>query len=311
MSPTQKKILVGIDGSDQSLGAARYAGEILSKQNIEIVLFHALRTLDESFWDVKMRPMLREDLDYAREWTARYRKNAEEFMEHARQILIEAGIPQDLITVKIVKSKMGTAREIAFESAKDYSAVVVGRKGLSRLKDLVMGNVAHKLVAQMGLPVPVWVIGKAPDTHKILLALDGSDISLKIADYVGEMLAGADVTILLLHVVKTEYYISGGEVISLQQAEMLETITEEIKPVFKEAKNRLINAGIDAGQIRIKLMSEAVSHAGGIIKEAKEGNYGTIVVGRKGHSKVEEFFLGRVSNKVVQLAKDRAVWVIS
>jgi hypothetical protein len=36
-----------------------------------------------------------------------------------------------------------------------------------------------------------------------------------------------------------------------------------------------------------------------------------IVVGRRGLSRVEEFFMGRVSDKVLQLAKEMAVWVVT
>ena len=42
----------------------------------------------------------------------------------------------------------------------------------------------------------------------------------------------------------------------------------------------------------------------------REGGYGTIVVGRRGLSKVYEFFMGRVSDKVLHLAKDMAVWIV-
>jgi hypothetical protein len=46
------------------------------------------------------------------------------------------------------------------------------------------------------------------------------------------------------------------------------------------------------------------------MEEATKGGYGTIVVGRRGVSKVYEFLMGRVSNKVIQMAKDQAVWVV-
>ncbi len=53
------------------------------------------------------------------------------------------------------------------------------------------------------------------------------------------------------------------------------------------------------------------SRAGAIVEEAKRGGCGTIVMGRRGLSKVEEFFMGRVSNKVINLARDMAVWLVS
>ncbi|MEZ4548914.1 MAG: universal stress protein [Desulfobacterales bacterium] len=42
-----------------------------------------------------------------------------------------------------------------------------------------------------------------------------------------------------------------------------------------------------------------MSRAGAIIREATDNGFGAIVVGRRGISKVEEFFLGRVSTKVI------------
>ena len=45
-------------------------------------------------------------------------------------------------------------------------------------------------------------------------------------------------------------------------------------------------------------------------KEAQEGNYGTIVMGRRGLSKVHEFLMGRVTNKVLNRAEGFAVWIV-
>ncbi|MGO9021284.1 MAG: hypothetical protein ACLQVJ_23340 [Syntrophobacteraceae bacterium] len=38
------------------------------------------------------------------------------------------------------------------------------------------------------------------------------------------------------------------------------------------------------------------------------GGYGAIKVGKPGLSKADEFDMGQVSNKLVQIAKDRALW---
>ncbi|MBE9535512.1 MAG: universal stress protein, partial [Proteobacteria bacterium] len=48
-----------------------------------------------------------------------------------------------------------------------------------------------------------------------------------------------------------------------------------------------------------------------IIQYALKGEYGTIVVGRRGLSEVEEFPMGRVSNKIIHMSKELAVWVVS
>ena len=46
-----------------------------------------------------------------------------------------------------------------------------------------------------------------------------------------------------------------------------------------------------------------------ILNEAKKG-YSTIVVGRKGHSKVAEFIFGSVSQKILSLAKGVSVILV-
>ena len=69
--------------------------------------------------------------------------------------------------------------------------------------------------------------------------------------------------------------------------------------------------GFKDDDISTKTVTGALSRAGAIVHEAKQGGYGTIVVGRRGLSKVQEFFMGRVCNKVIQLAKEHTVWVVS
>ena len=86
----------------------------------------------------------------------------------------------------------------------------------------------------------------------------------------------------------------------------------EMGPVFDEARTRFINGGFDPNRITTKFIRGVSSRAGAIVEQAKLGGYGTIVVGRRGISKIEEFVMGRVSNKVIHLAKKgMAVWVIS
>ena len=48
-----------------------------------------------------------------------------------------------------------------------------------------------------------------------------------------------------------------------------------------------------------------------ILRIREEGNYDTVVIGRRGVSKAEEFLFGSVSTKVVQSAVDCTVWVVN
>jgi hypothetical protein len=46
------------------------------------------------------------------------------------------------------------------------------------------------------------------------------------------------------------------------------------------------------------------------LERANEGKYGTLVIGRRGLTIVKEFFIGRVGDKIFQLAGDLTVWVM-
>ena len=72
-----------------------------------------------------------------------------------------------------------------------------------------------------------------------------------------------------------------------------------------------MNYGFNANQIGTDIITGAESRAGTIIQEATEGGYSTIVVGRRGLSRIKEFIMGGVSNKIIQMAREQAVWVVS
>jgi nucleotide-binding universal stress UspA family protein len=55
---------------------------------------------------------------------------------------------------------------------------------------------------------------------------------------------------------------------------------------------------------------DSPSRSGDIMRAAREGAYGTIVVGRGGVSKVGDFLMGRVTSHVLNQAKDFAVWIV-
>jgi nucleotide-binding universal stress UspA family protein len=79
---------------------------------------------------------------------------------------------------------------------------------------------------------------------------------------------------------------------------------------LKTAQVELIHAGLKTNKVSTQIVTSAVSRAGAIAERAKQENFGTIVMGRRGRSSVLDFFVGRVTNKVIHLARDRTVWVV-
>jgi nucleotide-binding universal stress UspA family protein len=86
--------------------------------------------------------------------------------------------------------------------------------------------------------------------------------------------------------------------------------TVDIAARFEEARKTLVQAGFEENRVSTKLIVGVQSRAGAIVEESRKNNYGTIVMGRRGLSQVQSFFIGRVTNKVVYLGRERSVWII-
>jgi len=298
MAERKKKILLALDASDYSFEIAKYVSEIPYFQKTEAVLFSVFNKISESYYDLKNDPQYGKKIRNIEAWELQNRISLEEYLLGAERILLDAGFPRDNVIVEICKRKKGIARDIMKEAKAGYSAVVVGRKGISRLGGIVLGSVATKLLEQLVF-VPLIVVGKDTGPGKILIGIDGSEGAMRAVDYVATTLGKSEFEAKLVYVIRStaEDYVKDAK--------------REIEDVFDQAKKRLKKSGFQSSQIKSKIITGVHSRAGAIVEEARQENYGTIVVGRRGLSKVQEFFMGRVSNKIIQLAKENVVWIMN
>ena len=116
-------------------------------------------------------------------WELQQEKDIQEVMEKARQLFLDRGLPEDAVSIRIQEKKVGIARDILSESRDDYDVVVVGRWGISKLKDLVWGGVANKLIGHLDHS-PLCVVGGNPEPGKILVALDTSAEAMRTVEFV-------------------------------------------------------------------------------------------------------------------------------
>ena len=319
----KKKVVVAVDGSETSMGAVRYTAGLLSSDTTEVVLFHVMNRRPEGawFWELEKVSEPRQDLDVLEDAAKRHEEHIQKFMTEAVGLLVKQGVPEKAVRTVIADVNNGVARDILEHAGSDYDAVIVGRQGLSsvELKDHLIGSTTNRLAAHMK-DVPLWIVGGMPDTGKILIAMDETLISIKALDYVAEMISGTDAQILLVHVMR-ELHLFPREhekFCTLEEKENLISRTEEdVKraesracDVFAEATNRLKQAGIAPDRVDNKILTRMASRASAIVEEARKNGCGTIVVGRRGLSDLEDLFLGSMSNKVIQIAEDLAVWLV-
>jgi nucleotide-binding universal stress UspA family protein len=319
-SAVRDRILFAVDGSGHSLQAVRYASSILDPQRFEVVLLHILTRVPESFIDLEKMPAYKYRLVNVDAWEQQHQNVIQGFMEKARAILSEAGFAESAITVRVDERNVGIARDIAAESRNGYKAVVVGRKGMSELKDFMLGSIANKILELVS--IPLWVISGTTLPTKILVCMDSSEGAMAALNHLTQILDGwGKCQVTLFHAVRSfsgfrkfmhDVFTSENDKKKIDKLEQeFRVAAGLLEPAFDKAQANLITAGIDDSRISRKIVSGAANSANAIIEEAEKGGYDTIVVGRRGISHTEEFLMGRVSSKTIHLAKDKTVWVVN
>ncbi len=314
------RILLANDGSEQSLQTVRYVSSILDLNRFELVMFHVVTKFPESFIDIeKGIPAYRYKLVNVEPWEKQQQKAVREYMEKAEAIVMDAGCPNVAITIKIEDRKIGIAQDIAAESRNGYKALVVGRRGLSDFKDFMLGSVAQHILGIV--PIPMWIAAGDSRPIRALACLDGSEGSMLALTHLADVLdTSKNFEITLFHATHSfhgfrnfvrEAFSSEKDKTVIEQIHReLDRGAEALEPSFDKARATLISRGINPARVHQKIARGAGSPAHAIVEEGEKGKYDTILVGRRGLSKVEEFIMGRVSNKVIHMAKDKTVWVV-
>jgi len=300
-----RKILLAVDGSDQALEAVRYASHMLPGDCTEIVLFNVGTGFPEVFWDMKRNPLYESKKPKVMEWLAEYQLGIGEFNEKALHILMKAGFETNAVSVKTQTRKIGILKDIIQESYQGYNAIIVGRSGMSRLKDLILRSTAYKL-AERVKHIPVVIVGGKPVGKKILIALDESIESMRGVSCIGTLTGTKDPEITIGHCLRPSGK-SGEDDRAWQQYS-----ENRFRPYIDEATQRLVEAGVNNANISRHFMCVKGSVVQTIMGTALTGKFATIVVGRREDAGfTDTYFLGRVSEYLIKSLDNMAVWVIN
>lgn len=313
-TPIRKKILLAVDGSDQALEAVRYISRIVAPDRTDVVLFSVGTGFPEVFWDMDNNPLYRTKKTKVMGWLADHQLVIGEFKEKAFNIFAAAGFSQDAIDVKTQTQKTGILKDIIQESYQNYHAIVVGRTGVSRLKDLVLGSMAYKLAEKIK-HIPTVIVAGKPTSRKILVALDESIEAMRAVSCIGALAGAADLEISLCHCLKPgarSQFTSGSPNKTDPAQDWRAYHVDRFKPYMDEATQRLVDAGIETRQITRDFIFVRLNTIHEIIEAAGGGKFGTIVVGRReAVSFVQGHLRGRFSEKIIKSLRNMAVWVVS
>lgn len=144
MSHPIKEILVPVDGSDNANRATRFAVSMASALDVPVRLFYVFPAASVEV--IGMAGMSRDDIDQAAQAAA------QRAFDETREALGDAASGD----IEEETSIGDPAEEIVRYAEDDPGVMVVmGRRGLSRMKSLVLGSVSDKVSRHAKSPVTI------------------------------------------------------------------------------------------------------------------------------------------------------------
>ncbi len=333
----KKKWLVLVDGSDRSIHTVTYVKDFMPvDRKTEIVLFHVFDSspewYQEAYQEVRQevyqglenRSGRDETEDALSRWESAEKRKLQSKLEQARDILVQGGFQEHQVEIKFHHLDKSVAQDIIQEANEGYTAVILRRRGMGKFKSIILGSVAVKLLQTLTF-LPIIIVGQTPAVKKVLLAVDASPSSLKGVDLIARWLGGHGHGAVIFHAVlglgsvnfepgKTDPVPGLPDDSDVSRATMeancVDAFKSKIMGLFQNIRKTLEGSGFKPENITEKIVTGVHSRSQAIIEQAEKSGCGTIVVGRRGLSRVEAFFIGRVGHKVVYGATQYTVWVV-
>ncbi len=306
----EKKILIAIDGSIYSTHSLEYISSLFAHQ--EEVSFHLLTCVQSASLipeaaDTK-NSLLPENLSHQKKLGStnlRFKK--------AIQKLNSFGISTDRISSSAISAGTNMGASIQHEAEKLLvDCIVVGRRGLGVVGEMLMGSVSSTLFKRCH-SIPIWIIDGKISSKNILVPLDRSIHSLMAVDHLCHIFSGRDdIDFYLFHCRKL--FGQSKTVIPEKFTDQLDSdyfqrLENEKEFVLKGPSGLLEKAGIHPNNIVLLPETTELEESHSIIRKASQANCGTIVIGRRGVGMAKGLF-GGVSDRTLHKTQNMALWIV-
>lgn len=308
----ERKILAAVDGSIFSFNALRYLSHLFT--DLEEINVHLLCVVpagpitigtewlnEEERMTMVSRPV-RAKLSAARR-----------FMEEAVLQLGRRGIAPNQVSTDVKLSRVGVAADILNEAkAGLYDALLIGRRGVGKIEELLMGSSLSSAMAERCYDMPLWIVDGKVNSRKFLLPVDRSFNSLKAADHLGFILRDNPYAeISLLHLSSMLGGNTPADMESLHEMwgqEWCDLHLSRPDAIYHGPEQILIDRGIDESRICWLDRETCLRPHTRILRSGTQKNCGTIVIGRRARGK-KSVFKG-VSTNLLDAARHMAIWIV-
>lgn len=289
----QKELLLAIGDDRAASFNLRFLKEVFSDFcDLKLTLFYV--TTNMPGFVMKESEFAPREKSYNEKDTHTVPRGEKALKEAEQWVRDIGGCSGENVCSKITYSKKGTVQELIDEARNGmYDALVLGRRGYSWFEEVFEKSISHELLWN-NIDFPIWVCKRptARARHDILLSMDGSEAALRMVDHAAYMLAGEPKhTFTLFHVSKSGYDSARSH------------------RFFDEGLAILSEHGVEDERIELKMVT-AKSTVKAIIKEAVDGNYSAVGVGKHGDDRhMKGLFPSSVVVNLLRQLEDTALWI--
>ncbi|MGD8370003.1 MAG: universal stress protein [Syntrophobacterales bacterium] len=316
----EQKVLFGVDKSPFARDAVASAGGLLkNNEDVKITIFHGIPEPDLSYFS---KPTLSPEA--LEKQLQLWSKEGQKVLRRAKEAVIDAGFDPDRIgTLYEENCKDPVISMINLANQENFEAIALARWGTKTLAQKIIGSVTYKLI-NLAYHLSLWMIDPRISSHDVLVTLVGADISRRVVDHTIRYLSHLrESRFTLFHVIPPlapEFHTSSywdfirdmnERERQENMAQRLEVYLNKAKSMANEGKERLISAGIPEENVVVRFQPQKEGIARDILKELEEGNYGILMIGRKGVRDISQFGLGSKANKLVHTAHARMVCLVT
>lgn len=302
-----EKVLLPVDRSENSQRAIKFAGALLSEAtSSEVTLLYVMTGgyLSDRMKNIDFRAeLIKQTQTFKKIREKHIEENIIPFLTEYENNIKKLGFKGNIL--KVIEEGEAGNKIIEFAKDKKIPTLVMARRGMSEWKGYILGSVSNKIIHGL-LNQNIYIVGqkiKENPLARILLPVDGSEYSMRAVQHlacIGKIVKAIQ-KITILRVINVSLYLERVRQGIDPEAEAEETLSL--------AKKILVNEGIKLELIETK--SVAGFPKDEIIKEAQEGGYDLLLIGRKGRSAIKDIVLGGVSSSILNNCFEQTIAIIN
>lgn len=308
----ERKILVAVDESIYSHNAVLYLCRLFA--DVKEVSFDLL-SLVIAPGMMSGKEWLAEDelLNVLKPESRQKYRQAQGMIGKYKRLFTHNGVDEERVKPMVKLTTAPVAHEIIAHARHGlYDALVIGRRGLSKIQELIMGSVSRQVLEKC-TDVPAWIIDGVVKSDSFFVPVDGTPSSLKALDHLAFILKDhprAEITLFNSQAFFTKSIEVDPQVCyDFKGKEWCQTHFEKPDSLFHAPRQMLEEVGFPSERIHTLQTGKGLYPSRQIVRQALMDNFGTIVMGRSAGMFKKEQYRG-ITDRVVAMAVETAVWVV-